>query len=155
MSEVNNAEIRAKSSFGITKYYLDVARLKSNYGKKWPMIEEMLNDDKRYGQKFGLVKGMYKEGITSVAKMVQGKEIGRMCMEKGYVNSKSLTGDVIFAYYVRKNEKHHHNEHQTLSQSSLHNTQKSHRPSNSYYSHNPFPYTSSQSLYPVPFSQHS
>lgn len=88
--------IRKKSSFGKTLYYIDPKRTRSPKGPN---------------QMLGMVKYMLDKGITSPSKAKQGSEIGRNAVEEGYVVTAKLTGEVIFAYYIRRMEREQGVEH--------------------------------------------
>lgn len=90
------ASIRPKSSFGKTFYYVDVARTRS---------------DKGPNQLKGIIKWMIENEVTSAENAMQGAEIGRRAVEDGHVVTAKLTGEVIFAYYIRRMEKEFGIEH--------------------------------------------
>lgn len=98
---VDGGDLRKKSSFGRTFYYLDLKRIK----------DEGLALDKGPGQLRGLIKWMKDKGVTSPEKALQGSEIGRRAKEDGWVISEKLQGEVIFAYYVRRMERDYGVEH--------------------------------------------
>jgi len=83
-------QLRKKSSFGRTMYYVDPKR---EWAKKGP------------NQMLGIRKWMIENKITSPATAMQGAEIGRKAVADGFVVTAKLTGEVIFAYYIRRMEK--------------------------------------------------
>lgn len=86
---VDAGDIRKKSSFGKTMYYIDPARVR---------------DTKGPGQLLGMVKFMIEKGMTSPDTAEQGSVIGTRAVAEGYVSTNKLTGAVIFAYYIRRME---------------------------------------------------
>jgi hypothetical protein len=90
------ASIRPRSSFGKTFYFVDVNRTRS---------------DKGPNQLKGIIKWMLDNGVTSDETAMQGAEIGRRAVEDGHVVTAKLTGEVIFAYYIRRMEKEFGIEH--------------------------------------------
>lgn len=88
--------IRKRSSFGQTFYYVDPTRERSSKGPN---------------QMKGIIAWMLKNGVTSPAKAMQGAEIGRRAVEDGSVKTAKLTGEVIFAYYIRRMEREQGVEH--------------------------------------------
>lgn len=88
--------IRKKSSFGRTFYFIDTKRTRL---------------DKGPGQLKGLIKFMIDNKITSDETAMNGAEIGRRAVEEGYVTTAKLTGEVIFAYYIRRMEREFGVEH--------------------------------------------
>ena len=95
-TEEVGTEIRRRSSFGKTMYYIDKDRVRLPKGPN---------------QMLGLVKFMLDKGITSPAKARQGSEIGTQAVAEGYVVTAKLTGPVIFAYYIRRMEREQGVEH--------------------------------------------
>ena len=93
---VEQGSIHKRSSFGKTFYYIDPERTRSAKGPN---------------QLKGIVKWMLDNDVTSPANARQGSEIGRLAVEDGYVVTAKLTGEVIFAYYVREMQKNHGMEH--------------------------------------------
>ena len=89
-------DIRKKSSFGKTYYYVDPKRERLSTGPN---------------QMIGIIKWMIDNKITSANKAIQGAEIGRRAVQDGYVKTAKLTGEVIFAYYIRRMEKEQGVEH--------------------------------------------
>lgn len=92
----DNATIRPKSSFGKTMYYIDLSRERLVKGP---------------GQLLGIIKYMIDHDITSAENAMQGAEIGRLAVASGYVTTAKLTGEVIFAYYIRRMEREFGIEH--------------------------------------------
>ena len=88
--------IRKRSSFGKTYYYVDLDRTRLPKGPN---------------QMLGLIRWMIDNGVTSEAKAKQGAEIGRRAVEDGHVKTAKLTGEVIFAYYIRRMEREQGVEH--------------------------------------------
>ena len=88
--------IRKKSSFGKTFYYVDTKRQRL---------------DKGPNQMRGIIKWMLENNITSEKTALQGAEIGTRAVNDGYVVTKKLTGPVIFAYYIRRMEQEQGVEH--------------------------------------------
>ena len=86
---IDAGDIRKKSSFGKTMYYIDPTRTR---------------DVKGPGQLLGMVKFMVEKGITSPETAEQGSIIGARAVAEGYVSTNKLTGAVIFAYYIRRME---------------------------------------------------
>ena len=93
---VDAGTIRKKSSFGRTMYYIDTVRVR---------------DTKGPGQLLGMIKFMIEAGITSPETAVQGSVIGQRAVAEGYVTTAKLTGEVIFAYYIRRMETNYGVEH--------------------------------------------
>ena len=93
---VDAGTIRKKSSFGKTMYYIDTVRVR---------------DTKGPGQLLGMIKFMIEAGITSPETAVQGSVIGQRAVAEGYVTTAKLTGEVIFAYYIRRMETNYGVEH--------------------------------------------
>ena len=98
---VEVGSIRPKSSFGKTFYYVDTKRITATKGP---------------GQLKGIIKWMIENGCTSPETAKQGAEIGRRAVADGFVETAKLTGEVIFAYYVRRMEaefgvEHHQTVH--------------------------------------------
>ena len=89
-------QVRKKTSFGKTYYFVDPSRVRAEGGP---------------AQLRGLVKYMVDNGITSDATAMQGSEIGAKAVEEGFVKTTKLTGPVIFAYYVRRMEAEYGVEH--------------------------------------------
>lgn len=89
-------EIRKRSSFGRTFYFVDPKRERLSKGPN---------------QMLGIIKWMIDNKVTSDAKALQGAEIGRRAVEDGYVKTAKLTGEVIFAYYIRRMEREQGVEH--------------------------------------------
>lgn len=92
----STGDIRKRSSFGRTFYYIDTTRSRSSKGP---------------GQMKGLVKWMLDNEITSPERAMQGSLIGESAVADGYVVTAKLTGAVIFAYYIRKMEQEQGVEH--------------------------------------------
>jgi hypothetical protein len=90
------ASIRPRSSFGKTFYYVDLERDRAVKGPN---------------QLLGMIKFMIENGITSPETARQGAEIGAQAVADGYVTTAKLTGEVIFAYYIRRMEKEFGIEH--------------------------------------------
>jgi len=93
---VEAGDIRAKSSFGRTFYYVDVNRERATKGPN---------------QLKGIIAWMLANKVTSEAMALQGAEIGRRAVADGFVATEKLTGEVIFAYYVRRMEREFGVEH--------------------------------------------
>jgi len=93
---VDAGDIRTKSSFGKTFYYVDLTRTRATKGP---------------GQLKGIIKWMIENGVTSDETALQGSEIGTKAVADGFVSTEKLTGPVIFAYYVRRMEKEFGVEH--------------------------------------------
>lgn len=88
--------IRKRSSFGKTYYYVDTKRQREPKGPN---------------QMLGIIKWMIENKVTSPAAAMQGAEIGRRAVEDGHVKTAKLTGEVIFAYYIRRMEREQGIEH--------------------------------------------
>ena len=88
--------IRSRSSFGKTYYFVDPARTRSTKGPS---------------QLKGIIKWMIENEVTSEENALQGAEIGARAVSDGYVVTEKLTGQVIFAYYIRRMEKEFGVEH--------------------------------------------
>jgi len=88
--------IRKKSSFGKTYYYINTKRDRLSKGPN---------------QMLGIVKWMIDNKITSEKVAMQGAEIGRRAIVDGHVKTAKLTGEVIFAYYIRRMEQEQGIEH--------------------------------------------
>ena len=88
--------LHKRSSFGRTFYFVDTDRVRSPKGPN---------------QLKGIIRWMIDNGVTSPSKSMQGAEIGRRAVEDGYVVTAKLTGEVIFAYYIREMQKNHGVEH--------------------------------------------
>jgi len=89
-------DIRAKSSLGRTFYYVDLSRERASKGPN---------------QLKGIIAWMIANGVTSEANALQGAEIGRRAVADGNVATEKLTGEVIFAYYIRRMEREFGVEH--------------------------------------------
>lgn len=93
---VEQGSIHKRSSFGKTFYYIDPERSRSSKGPN---------------QLKGIIRWMLANNITSPETAMQGSEIGRRAVEDEFVVTAKLTGEVIFAYYVREMQKNHGMEH--------------------------------------------
>jgi hypothetical protein len=91
-----SGSIRKKSSFGKTFYYIDAKRDRLSKGPN---------------QMLGIVKWMIENNIGSEKNALQGAEIGRRAVADGFVVTAKLTGEVIFAYYIRRMEREQGLEH--------------------------------------------
>ena len=96
MHTVEQGILHKKSSFGKTFYYIDTTRVRL---------------DKGPNQLRGIIKWMIDNKVTSANTAKQGAEIGRRAVEDGYVLTAKLTGEVIFAYYIRVMQKSYGVEH--------------------------------------------